>query len=276
MMVRKIGIIGCGAIGEILAKAVDTGETGDSELEVLFDLEKSEAEELSEKLSTSPKVTNVFDDVVDDDEVDVVVEAASQEAVHEYGTDILESGKDFIILSVGAFAKEGFKEEITKAAKANKRNVFIPSGAILGLDGVEAAEIAGLDKAKIKTRKPPGTLSKTKFVKQNDIDLSELTEPELIFEGPASEAVEAFPGSVNVAASLSLAGIGLENTMVEIVADPSLDQNVHKIDVKGEAGELMAEAHNFSSPENPKTSYLAALSAIKVVKKLTDPIKLGT
>ncbi len=275
-MVRKVGIIGCGAIGEILANAIVSGDAGDAELEILFDNEKSRAEGMVEELSISPKITDDFEKVVNDEEVDVVVEAASQEAVHEYATDILESGKDFIILSVGAFAEEGLLEKVTRAAKSTESNVYIPSGAILGLDGVQAAEIAGLDEAMIKTRKPPEALSKTKFVKQNNIDLSDLNEQKQIFEGPASEAVEAFPGSVNVAASLSLSGIGLENTMVKIIADPSINQNVHKIRVKGEAGELTAEAHNFPSPDNPKTSYLAALSAIKVVKKLTEPVKIGT
>ncbi len=276
MFVRKVGIIGCGAIGEILANAIDSGNAGDSEVKILFDSKEVRAKEVADQVSSSPKATDDFAEVVNDDEVDLVVEAASQEAVHEYAVDVLESGKDFIILSVGAFAEEGLLEEVTEAAKASKSKVYIPSGAIVGLDGVQAAEIAGLEEAVIKTRKPVEALSKTKFVKQNDIDLSDLSAQKQIFEGPASEAVEAFPGSVNVAASLSLAGIGLDDTMVKIIADPSINQNIHEIQVKGEAGELTAEAHNFPSPENPKTSYLAALSAIEVVKKLTEPVKIGT
>lgn len=275
MTFRKIAIIGCGAIGETLAKFIDRGEAGKTELGVLFDLDPERAENLTDKLSRSPTLARSIDEVLEDESVDLVVEAASQKAVSEYAVDILESGKDLIVLSVGAFADESFFNKVEELAEKLDQNIYIPSGAILGLDGVQAAEIAGFDEVVLITRKPPATLAETKFVKERGIDLSSLEDSEVIFEGSASEAVEEFPSSVNVAASLSLAGAGFDETSVRVVADPSLERNLHEIQIEGEAGEYRTQAQNFPSPDNPKTSYLAALSAIRTLKNLTAPICIG-
>ncbi len=275
MISQKVGIIGCGSIGKILSEAIISGKAGDSELQILFDVDMEKSEKLVAELEKNPEITSSFDDFLDED-LDIVVEAASQEAVEKYAKDVLESEKDMVVLSSGAFSDEELLEEVENTASEADQNLYIPSGAILGLDGIQAANVAGLDKAVIKTRKPPETLAKTKFAKDRELNLSKLEKPKQIFEGSANEAVDAFPGSVNVAASLSLAGVGMDKTKVEITADPSLDQNRHKIEVKGEAGELTTEAVNFPSPENPKTSYLAALSAIQMLRKLKEPIKVGT
>lgn len=275
MSTREVAIIGCGAIGGILARSIDGGNAGETELVTLFDLERGRAEELANDLSSSPTVAGGIGDILEDEAVDLVVEAASQEAVSEYSTDILRSGKDLVVLSVGAFSDEELLEEVRVEAENADSRVYLPSGAILGLDGIQAAEIAGFEEAVLTTRKPPETLSATKFVRENNIDLSGLEESRVIFEGPASEAVEEFPGSVNVAALLSLAGAGFRKTKVRVVADPSLEQNVHEVRVEGEAGEFTTEARNFPSPENPKTSYLAALSAIRTLRNLTGSFWIG-
>lgn len=275
MSPREVSIIGCGSIGGILANSIDRGDAGETELRILLDSNEEEAAELADELTCSPISTNDFEDMLSDEETDIVVEAASQAAVSEYATDILESGKDLVVLSVGAFSDEELLERVRDVAKESGAKVYFPSGAILGLDGVQAASIAGFDEAVLKTSKPPETLSKTKFVRENDIDLSDLDGPEVVFEGSAREAVSAFPSSVNVAASLSLAGVGFQKTRVKIVADPSLEQNVHEIRVKGEAGEFTTKARNFPSSENPKTSYLAALSAVRTLRNLTGTIWIG-
>lgn len=271
----RVAIVGCGAIGSIIAKTIDSGGAGKTSLRIVFDIDESRAEELAANLKSSPKITDEIEDILRDDDIDLVVEAASQEAVSEYALDVLDSGKDLLVLSIGVFSDEDLFEGIREKAEERGRKVYLPSGAILGLDGTQAAGIAGLEEAAITTRKPAETLSKTEFVREKKIDLSDLEEPKVIYEGPASEAVKAFPESLNVAASLSIAGAGFERTRVEIIADPSLDQNVHEIKVRGEAGELTASAHNFPSPENPKTSYLAALSAIRTLRNITEPIQIG-
>lgn len=271
----RVAIVGCGAIGSIITKSIDSGGAGKTTLRIVFDIDESRAEELAANLKSSPKITDEIEDILRDDDIDLVVEAASQEAVSEYALDVLDSGKDLLVLSIGAFSDKDLFERVRERAEERSRKVYLPSGAIFGLDGIQAAGIAGLEEATITTRKPPETLSKTKFVREKKIDLSDLEEPEVIYEGPASEAVKAFPESLNVAASLSIAGAGFKRTRVEIIADPSLDQNVHEIKVRGEAGELTATAHNFPSPENPKTSYLAALSAIRTLRNITEPIQIG-
>lgn len=275
MTLCRVAIVGCGAIGNILAKSIDSGRAGKTSLKAVFDIHKSRAEKLAADLKSSPKTTDEIEDILRDDEIDLVVETASQEAVSEYALDVLKSGKDLLVLSIGAFSDEDLFERVREKAEETGRKVYLPSGAILGLDGIYAAGIAGLEEATITTRKPTETLSKTKFVEEKKINLSALKEPKIIYEGPASEAVKAFPESLNVAASLSIAGAGFERTKVKIIADPSLNQNVHEIKVKGEAGELTATAHNFPSPENPKTSYLAALSAIRTLRNITEPIQIG-
>ncbi|KXA99281.1 aspartate dehydrogenase, partial [candidate division MSBL1 archaeon SCGC-AAA261C02] len=213
---------------------------------------------------------------LEDKEIDLVVEAASQEAVSEYAIGILESGKDLMVLSIGAFSDEGLFREVSETARDVGQRVYLPSGAILGLDGLKAVKIAGIDEVSLTTRKPPETLAATKFVKEKKIELSNLKEPKVIFEGSAREAVEAFPKSVNVAATLSLVTSGFDQTKVKVVADPSTDRNIHEIRVKGEAGEFTTRACNVSSPDNPKTSYLAALSAIQELRDLTGAVTIGT
>lgn len=272
---KEIAIIGCGAIGSILAKSIDEGNAGKTDLRILFDLQKEKSEGLARELSKSPIIASDVEDILKDEAIDVVVEAASQRAVSEYSTDILRSGKNLVVLSIGALSDLELLKEVREAAEESGHRVYLPSGAILGVDGIQAAKIAGFEEAVLTTRKPPETLSKTKFVKENDLDLSDLNEPEVIFEGSASEGVEAFPSSVNVAATLSLAGEGFQKTKVRIIADPSLNQNVHQIKVRGKAGEFRTEARNFPSPENPKTSYLAALSVIRTLRNLTGAIWIG-
>lgn len=270
-----VAILGCGSIGEILANAIDKGNAGKTNLVTVYDIDLDRAKELAEGLSDKPSVSGDMEEVIENKEVDLVVEAASQEAVRSYAGDILDSNKDMVILSVGAFADENLLNEVKEVAKRGQGRICIPSGAILGLDGIQSASIAGIDEVTLTTRKPPKTLSTTKFVKEKDLDILGLTEPKVIFEGVASEAVEQFPESVNVAASLSLAGIGFQKTKVKIIADPSLSQNFHEIRVRGEAGELETKAHDFPSPENPKTSYLAALSAIRTLRNLTESFLIG-
>ncbi len=270
-----VAILGCGSIGGILANAIDRGNAGKTNLITLFDSSFKKAEELSERLSSSPSISKSIQEVIENREVDIVVEAASQKAVRDYAVDILRSDKDVIVLSVGAFADKKLLDEVRDVAEKRGRRICIPSGAILGLDGVQAAGIADIEEVSLTTRKPPKTLSTTKFVKERNIDISSLEKPKVIFEGVASEAVEQFPESVNVAASLSLAGIGFKKTKVKIIADPSLSQNFHEIRVKGEAGEFETKAHDFPSPENPKTSYLAALSTIRTLSNLTGSFLIG-
>jgi aspartate dehydrogenase len=271
----KVALIGCGAIGTTLAKAIDAGKTGRVGLSWVFDLKPGSCEALVKKLRSKPKIAKLARDIFTDKTVDLVIEAASQGAVAKYALDVLKSKKDLMVMSVGALGEERLLRAIIRTAKRTGRRVHVPSGAILGIDGIKAAG-EGIDEVILTTRKPPVALAYSEYVRKKGIDLTRLRKPLVLFKGTAREAVKAFPESVNVAATLSLAGVGFSKTKVRVVADPSLDRNVHEIHVKGKAGEFVTEARNVPSPDNPRTSYLAALSAIRTLRNLTENVKIGT
>ncbi len=265
----KIGIVGCGTIGREIASAIDEGEI-EAELYALWDKEESKAEALLQSLkNSSPKI---IPPPLLVKEVDFVVESASQEAVGELLPLVIGEGKDILIMSVGGLL--GREEQIRKAKERNSR-IYIPSGALAGLDAVQSANVGGIKSVVLTTIKPPPALSGTPYVEEKKLDLFSLKAPTVIYEGNAEEAVKLFPANVNVAAALSLAGIGAERTMVRIVVDPQAEANIHRIEVEGEFGKMKAQVENYPAPSNPRTSYLAILSAIALLKKISSPLRIG-
>jgi len=272
----KVALIGCGTIGTILARAIDRGEAGEAELAWLYDLKPEKSVALSKKLRLKPKIARSATEIFADKDTDLVIEAASQLAVKQYSLDVLKSNKDLMVMSVGALGDEKLLKRVKEEAGRTVRRVYVPSGAILGVDGIKAAALGGIERATLTTRKPPKALAYSPYVKKKGMKLAKLRKPLVVYEGPAREAVKAFPESVNVAATLSLVGIGFNKTRVRIIADPKLDRNVHEIRVQGKAGEFVIEARNVPSPDNPRTSYLAALSAIRALGNLTETMRIGT
>lgn len=271
--ILKIGVIGCGAIGTQVCKAVDKG-TMDMELYAVYDRREEHISRLKAQLvNTDPKVLEI-DEMVK--HVDLVVECATQKAVEEVIPVALEAGLDVLILSVGAFASEELFNLVMRLAKKNNCKVYLPSGAVAGLDGLKSGASAEIYSVTLTTTKPPKGLEGAPYIVDNKIDLGKIDSKTIIFEGTAQEAVKAFPANVNVAATISLAGIGFDKTKVRIVANPELERNTHEITVEGEFGKLTTRVENVPSPANPKTSYLAALSAIATLKKISDPIQVGT
>ena len=254
----NLGIIGCGAIGTDVAIAANKME--EINRIYLYDIDKKKQEDLS-KIIEKSKITNILDSLND---VDIVFEAASQKAVEQYSEKILEAGKDIIIMSIGCFYNENFKNKLEKIAKKNHCKIFIPSGAVCGIDGVLSASIDTIDEVTLVTTKPPHSLGK-KYNKRT-----------IIFKGNATEAIKKFPENINVAASLSIAGVGFDNTKVIIVADPVATRNSHKILAHGKFGRLRAEVENMPNPNNPKSSYMASLSAVATLKKIVNPIQIGS
>lgn len=208
--------------------------------------------------------------------VDLVVESASQNAVRFIVPQALKAGCSVMVLSVGALADKELRETLFGLAKEHNCKLYFPSGAVVGIDGINSAHAAGISSVTLTTRKPPSGLMGAPYVVEHGIELEKLEKETILFEGIASEAVKAFPANVNVAATISLAGVGFERTMVRIIADPSLSRNVHEINVEGEFGKFCTKVENLPSPENPKTSYLAALSAISTLKKILNPVQIGT
>jgi aspartate dehydrogenase len=160
--------------------------------------------------------------------------------------------------------------ELLAEAKARHIQVRIPSGALCGLDGIRSAMEAGLHSVTLTTRKPPKGLSGAPYLEERGIDLGKLTEAMIVFEGSALDAVQAFPANVNVAAALSLMGIGPKETRVRIIADPKATENSHEVTAEGAFGRLQTITINLPSPRNAKSSYLASLSAVAELRAAAD------
>lgn len=283
MVKIRVGVVGCGSIGSEICKAIDSDEASGldlgMELKFLIDTNPANIDRLCKSLTKTPDILKSDNTGLDRvlDTVDLVIECASQAAVREFIIPALKKGKEVMILSVGALLCEsGLFEEIEKIAKEKGCKVYIPSGAVAGIDGLKSGAIGGIHKVELTTKKPPSGFEGNRYVKGQGIDLLSIKKAETLFMGHAKEAVKYFPENVNVAASLSIAGIGSEATKVKIVADPSAKKNVHEIVVKGEFGKFFVCIENEPSIRNPKTSYLAALSAIATLKSISYPIRVGT
>ncbi len=268
----KIGVIGCGAIGTEICKAIDTNLIN-AELAGIYDKSSERCEKLLGTLTSKPEILVPGELIT---KADLVIECASQAAAREFGAMVLKNGKDLMILSVGALTDSKLLSGLIKAARENDCKIYVPSGAIAGLDGLKSASIARIDKVTLTTTKNPEGLKGAPFVLENNIDLSAFREKTLLFEGSAEAAIAAFPANVNVAASLSLAGIGGKETRVRVFVDPGTSRNVHEISVEGAFGKFTCRVENVPSPDNPRTSFLAALSAIATLKKITEPLQIGT
>lgn len=253
----NLGIIGCGAIGADVAKAAE--KMDEINKIYLFDIKKIASEKLSQilKKAVIKPVKGFLNDV------DIVFEAASQKAVEEYAELVINAGKDLVLMSVGSLFDDKFRIKLENIAKKNNCKIYIPSGAVCGIDGVLSASIDFIDDVTLVTTKPPESLG------------VKTTSRRVIFKGKAREAVKLFPMNINVAASLSLAGVGFDKTNVEIVADPVVTRNSHKILAHGKFGRLRAEVENMPNPNNPKSSYMASLSAIATLKRIINPIQIG-
>jgi len=191
-----------------------------------------------------------------------VVECASVEAVKQYGLDILKSGKDFYIISSGAFSDEDFFDRFMAELKNSDSTVYIPSGAIGGLDIIYSIRNF-IERVEIITRKPTKAFG-----------LEDTVQEQTIFTGNAREAIAKFPQNTNVSVTLSLAVGDFNKVNVRIVADPNVDRNIHEINIYSSVGEYKIIHKNKPSP-NPKTSYLAPLSLAAALKKRTEKFRIG-
>lgn len=252
-----LGIIGCGAIGSDVAHAADRMD--EIQAIYLYDIDEAKARELASAVSKA--MVAPFDDYLG--WADLVFEAASHEAVRQYAEQVIEAGTDLIIMSIGGLLDDELRERLRSKARQHGCTIYLPSGAVCGIDGIKAAHQADIDEVTLVTTKPPESLGR---------DLDKRT---IIFEGKARDAVEYLPKNVNVAACLSLAGIGFDRTRVKVVADPVVKTNSHKVLAHGDFGRLRAEVENLPNPTNPKSSYLASLSAIATLRRAIDPIQIG-
>lgn len=207
---------------------------------------------------------------------DAVLEAASHEAVREGLVALLEAGIPVIVLSAGALADARLQSQAEASARRSGAQLYVPSGGIGGLDALKAACEAGVDEVSIQIAKPPAAWKNIPYVDALRVDLDRLQASEVLFEGTAREGVPYFPQNVNIAAVLSLAGIGFDRTRMRVVADPALTRNTHTITVSGSSGRFQMVLENVPAPENPKTAWLACYSALAAVRALGAPTRYGT
>ena len=262
-----VGIIGCGAMGSEICRAL-SGDSFPGKL-LLLDRHLDRAQHLAD-ISAAATAVASLQQIVEGS--DLVVECASVQAARDIALSVLKKGKGLMILSVGALVDADFRQSIYEAARANKCCVYIPSGAIGGIDALLAASQGAINRVTLTTTKPSKGLETAPYVLENDVNL---TRSGLIFEGTADEAIAGFPQNINVSATLALAGVGFEKTIVRIAVDPTSTHNVHVIEVEGEFGTFTARFENVPT-ENKRTSKLAAYSAVATLKRIIYPVKLGT
>jgi aspartate dehydrogenase len=199
---------------------------------------------------------------------DVVVEAMGHEGLREFGPRVLRAGCDLLIVSVGALAEPAVHDALLAAAHEGGSRVHVASGAIGALDAVAAAAVGEVRRVTHTTRKPAHALLAPD-------DAAALTAPRELFRGSAREGALRFPESINVAAAVSLAGIGLDRTEVCVIADPALTRNTHQVDVEGVFGRLRFEIENLPSELNPRTGRLTAMSVVHALRRRRATFVVG-
>jgi aspartate dehydrogenase len=253
----RVGIIGCGAIGSEVARAA-------SAMDEVTELWLHDVDpDATAALEAVPKAQVATDGDALVAAVDLVIEAANKGVVQKEARAALAAGKKVLLLTIGALAEDALREDLVGLARAHGGKIYLPSGAVMGVDGVKAAAEGNLKSVTLVTTKPPAGL---------DSDLDKWT---LLFSGSAREAIQGFPKNVNVAAALSLAGLGFDDTYVQVAVDPLATRNSHKVIVEGDFGRARIEVENLPSPANPRTSHLAALSTIALLRRIVSPIEVG-
>jgi len=263
-----VGIVGLGAIGRALCRALDDGIPG-LRLAGATARDREKAERFLKGLRFSVPFL-ALDDLIDASSL--VVEASTQAHLQEIAPMTLEAGRDLVVLSCGGLLG---RRDWVELAAAHRCRILVPSAAIAGLDGVKGASVGAITSVTMETRKPPRGLAGAPWIEERKIDLDRITKETLIFEGPATEACRAFPANVNVLAALSLAGIGPEKTHLRLFAVPGQRMNMHRITVEGEFGRLSVEVENVPS-ENPRTGKLSYLSTIALLRDLSATLRVGT
>ncbi len=250
--VVKLGLVGCGAIGGFLAKNIDKI---DANIVAVYDRNLNKAEELA-KIANA-KVCKSLDELINED-IDIVVEAASIYIVKELCEKALKNGKDVIIMSVGALADKDLYIYLYNLAKKYKNKIYIPSGAIGGLDIIKSLKFGKIKKIVIKTIKNPKSFGLN------------IKERKILFEGSVFEAIKKFPANVNVSVTLSIAA--KTPAKVYVIADPNIDKNRHEIEIEGDIANIKLVVENVPFEDNPRTSKLAAYSLLRLIKDLSEPI----
>jgi len=268
--VIEIGLVGCGNIGSHLAREIQRSFRGTARLIGLTDARPSQAQRLARSLRPPVPVIPLSTLVR---RCDLLIEAASAQAVAELLPLAIRQRRATLILSTGALL---LKPKLLRSAIRNKTPLYLPSGALAGLDGVKGAAVGRLRSVSLTTRKPPRALAGAPGILRRKIRLERLRKPMVVFQGSARKAAADFPQNINVAATLALAGLGPARTKVKIIADPGIRTNIHEVTAVGDFGRLTARTENVASADNPRSSRLAVQSAAATLRQILRPLKVGT
>jgi len=257
-MIRVL-MVGAGAIGQVVMRHV----AGDPDLQITHILEhESQVARVQAQVGPAIRVIQSLDEI--DGEIDYAMECAGHAAVKTHVPALLAACIDVALVSVVSLAEAGLAERLAAAARDGNAQLTLVSGAIAGIDAIASAKVAGLDEVIYTGRKPPIGWEGTPAEKV--CDLRSLRAPQVIFQGSAGEAARLFPKNANVAATVSLAGLGLDRTQATLIADPGVTKNIHEVTARGVFGELKLQIAGNPLPENPKTSALAAYCAVRVLR----------
>jgi aspartate dehydrogenase len=268
MPATNIAIAGLGAIGKVLARELQRGIPG-LQLAAVAARDEAKAQAWLEEHEIEASVVKLDDFP---DHADIAIECAPAALLEQICRPMLEAGKEVMVLSCGALLP---RPDLIDLAKAHGGRINVPTGALLGLDAVAAAAEGTIHSVRMTTRKPPNGLAGAPYLVKNNISVEGLNEAKRVFSGTAREAAAGFPANVNVAAALSLAGIGPDRTMIDIWADPGVTRNLHSIEVDADSARFTLSIENVPS-ENPKTGKIVALSVLAALRKLTAPLRVGT
>lgn len=259
----RITIIGCGSIGSKLARAAD--QMQEVRRIYLMDIRKDVSDSVAASMNKAVVINSVEEELY---HCDLVIEAATQDAAKQILPMVIARGVDMMIMSVGSLVDDDFRKMVFDRAKVSGAKIYIPTGALCGTDGLRSASVDEIESVELITTKGPKSLADVKYLMDKGIDVNTITERTVIYTGPAREAVRIFPKNVNVAATVSLLGIGFDDTKVTVVLDPAIKSNSHDLKVKGKFGEMECHTYNVPESDNPKTSHLATLSAISALKRI--------
>jgi len=262
----KVGIVGCGAIGSNLAKFIEKLNKKRVVFYSICDLDKRKIKRLLPQLEGKPKIFDLEKTVKT---CDLVIEAANINTAKEIINKALKFRKDLFILSTGVFIKY---PHLLRKIEEKKINLYIPSGAIAGADGLSAVKYARIKRITLITSKSVDSLKEAPFFKDKKISLN---KKRILFKGKLKEAIKYFPQNINVSSTIFLASC-FKNVEVVIKLDPKLKYNVHKIEIISDKAKINISVENTPSKINPKTSYLAILSSQALLEKIISQIKIGS
>jgi len=265
----KVGIAGFGTIGAEVGRRIAAG-IENMELVGVTAGSRPKAEAKLRELGIDVPVMTPEELVA---AAQIIVECAPTAAFLETVVPALEAGRQVVTVSAAALIEH---MEMVETARRHGGRIIVATGALLGLDAVRAAALGTIHSVTMITRKPPKSLVGAPEVDRQGVDVMALTEPMKLFDGSAREGARGFPANVNVAAALALAGVGPDQTRLEIWADPALERNTHHIVVDADSARFELKIENIPTIEKPGTGRITALSVVAALQGLTAPLKIGS